>query len=168
LDEQLAIARVISKLYLIDVSDSTSLHPTGALEPATFVRRAVSALGRRLRAQRPESDLSLTKLSVLGHLFRRGSMTSADLAALERVQPQSLTRVLAELLKAGFVSRRADTQDARRLLLDITGEGRAMLSRDMQLRDAWLARAMNEELSATERELLRLAGQLMERLANAS
>src|SRR5882724_12248907 len=137
-----------------------------SLELSSSVRRAVGALGRRLRAQRPENGLSLTKLSVLGQLYRRGSMSAAELAALERVQPQSLTRVLAELVEAGLVSRRADVKDGRRLLLDITGDGRAMLTRDMQQRDAWLARAMADELSVTERELLRLAAQLLERLAD--
>jgi len=137
-----------------------------SLELSSSVRRAVGALGRRLRAQRPENGLSLTKLSVLGQLYRRGSMSAAELAALERVQPQSLTRVLAELVEAGLVSRRADVKDGRRLLLDITGDGRTMLTRDMQQRDAWLARAMADELSVTERELLRLAAQLLERLAD--
>jgi hypothetical protein len=42
-----------------------------------------------------------------------------------------------------------------------------MLTHDMHQRDAWLAKAM-ESLSVTERELLRLAAQLMERLADAA
>ena len=133
-------------------------------EASTTVHRAVTALGRRLRSERSDSDLSLTKLSVLGHLYRKGSLSAVQLATLERVQPQSLTRVLAELVDSGLVSRRADASDGRRLLLDITGDGRTVLTHDMQQRDAWLARAM-EGLSETEREVLRLAGQLMERLA---
>jgi DNA-binding MarR family transcriptional regulator len=133
-------------------------------EVSTTVRRAVAALGRRLRAERSDSGLSPTKLSVLGHLYRKGSLSAAELATLERVQPQSLTRVVAELEEDGLISRRADANDGRRLLLDITGDGRVMLTRDMQQRDAWLAKAM-EGLSETERELLRLAAQLMERLA---
>jgi DNA-binding MarR family transcriptional regulator len=136
-------------------------------EMSRTVRRAVSALARRLRAERPENGLSLTKLSLLGHLYRRGSVSAAELAVLERVQPQSLTRVIAELKQSGLITRRADTSDGRRLLLDITGEGLAMLTHDMQQRDAWLAKAMSE-LSVTEQELLRLAAQLMERLADAA
>jgi DNA-binding MarR family transcriptional regulator len=118
-----------------------------------------------LRAERPENGLSLTKLSLLGHLYRKGSVSAAELAALDRVQPQSLTRVIAELMEAGLISRREDLSDRRRWLLDITGEGLAMLTHDMQQRDAWLAEAMGE-LSVTEQELLRLAAQLMERLAD--
>jgi hypothetical protein len=43
--------------------------------------------------------------------------------------------------------------------------GRAVLARDMQQRDAWLAAAMEQQLTRAERELLRLAGELMDRLA---
>jgi len=136
------------------------------MEQASLVRRAVATLSRRLRAERSADSMSLTKLSLLGQLYRHGSISAAELAGLERVQPQSLTRVLAELLEEGLISRRVDAADGRRLLLDITGDGRAVLTRDMQQRDAWLARAMYQELSATERELLRLAAQLLERLAD--
>jgi DNA-binding MarR family transcriptional regulator len=136
-------------------------------EVATAVRRAVAALARRLRAARPANGLSLTKLSLLGHLYRKGSMSAAELAALERVQPQSLTRVIAELSHAGLITRRPDVNDGRRVLLDITGDGLGLLTHDMQQRDAWLAKAMSD-LSVTERELLRLAAQLMERLADAA
>jgi len=135
-------------------------------EASGSVRRAVGALGRRLRAERPESGLNATQLSLLGQLDRKGSLSAAQLAALERVQPQSLTRVLAELIDGGLVSRRPDVADGRRLLLDITGGGRELLARDMQPRDAWLAKAM-AELTVTERELLHLAASLMERLADA-
>ena len=138
-----------------------------ALEVASTVRRAVAALGRRLRSERSGNGLSLTKLSILGHLYRKGSITAVELAVLERVQPQSLTRVLAELTKGGLIGRRTDLEDGRRVLLDITGEGRTLLTQDMQQRDAWLAKAMGD-LSVTERELLRLAAQLMERLADAA
>lgn len=139
-----------------------------SLELASTVRRAVGALGRRLRAERPENSLSATKLSVLGQLYRRGSMSAAELAERERIQPQSLTRVLAELARAGLISRRADVKDGRRQLLDISGEGRAALTSDMHRRDVWLAKSIADELSVTERELLRLAAQLLERLADVS
>jgi len=139
-----------------------------SFEAASVVRRAVGALGRRLRAERPANSLSATKLSLLGQLYRRGSTSAAELAELERVQPQSLTRVLAELAEAGLISRRADARDGRRQLLDISAEGRAALTGDMQQRDAWLAKAMADELSATEQEVLRLAAKLLERLADVS
>jgi len=137
-----------------------------SFEAASVVCRAVGALGRRLRAQRPPNSLSATKLVLLGQLYRRGSATQADLAERERIQPQSLTRVLAELVREGLISRRPDPQDGRKQLLDITPRGRAELTGDVQTRDAWLAKAMEAELSEPEREILRAAAKLMERLAD--
>lgn len=137
-----------------------------SFEAAGVVRRAVGALGRRLRAERPANSLSATKLVLLGQLCRRGSATQADLAERERIQPQSLTRVLAELVEEELISRRPDPQDGRKQLLDITARGRAALTGDMQVRDAWLAKAMEAELSEAEREVLRSAAKIMERLAD--
>ena len=137
-----------------------------SFEAAGVLRRAVMGLGRRLRAERPPDSLSATKLALLGHLYRRGPTAGVVLAELERIQPQSLTRVLADLVEAGLVSRRPDPDDGRRQLLEITPDGRATLTGDMQMRDAWLAKAMDSELSDAERELLRTAAKLMERLAD--
>jgi DNA-binding MarR family transcriptional regulator len=137
-----------------------------SFEAAGVLRRAVMGLGRRLRAERPPDSLSATKLALLGHLYRRGPTTGVALAELERIQPQSLTRVLADLVEEGLISRRPDPDDGRGQLVDITPDGRAALTGDMQMRDAWLAKAMDSELSDGERELLRTAAKLMERLAD--
>jgi DNA-binding MarR family transcriptional regulator len=50
-------------------------------------------------------------------------------------------------------------------VLTLTEDGRRALERDMAERDAWLATALGT-LSETEREVLRLAGALMDRLAD--
>jgi DNA-binding MarR family transcriptional regulator len=135
------------------------------LGSASSLRRGVVRLSQRLRAERPGSSESLLRLGVLAHLNRSGPMTPGDLAALERLQPQSLTRTLASLEHDELVTRRADPADRRRALLAITDPGRDALRADMHERDAWLARAMAGALTPTERELLRLAGDLMNRLA---
>src|ERR1700756_473178 len=134
---------------------------------ATEIRRGVISLARRLRLERSEAGLTALELSVLGQLPRRGSLTPGELPAAERVQPQSLTRALATLESAGLMSREADPADGRRSLLAITEYGHAALRTEMEQRDAWLAAAMAAELSTTEIGLLRLAGPLLERLAEA-
>jgi hypothetical protein len=82
------------------------------------------------------------------------------------VQPQSMTRVLAELEATGFVSRARDPQDARQFRIALSDAGDAALAADMHERDAWLARAMVRELSPVERRVLVLAADLMERLSD--
>lgn len=137
------------------------------LQAAMAVRRGATRLARRLRSQRAESAETLLELSVLGHLYRRGPMTPGALASAERLQPQSLTRALARLERDRLVLRRSDETDRRRSLLVLAEAGRLALTRDMARLDAWLAAAMARELTPAEQQLLRLAGDLMERLAEA-
>jgi DNA-binding MarR family transcriptional regulator len=134
---------------------------------ATAVRRGVIHLGRRLRLERPGHDVTLLQLAVLAELNNTGPMTPGQLAAVQRVQPQSLTRVLATLEARGLLGRQAHPGDGRRALLAITDDGHQALRRDADARDRWLARAMAAQLTPTEQELLRLAGELMDHLAGA-
>jgi len=136
-------------------------HPSEATE----IRRGVVHLARRLRAEGPPEGLSLNKSSVLGHLWRRGPMSAGALAAVDGQQPQSLTRVFAELERDGLISRRRDDRDGRQRVLVLTTAGRDALSRDMAERDAWLEVVLST-LTDTEREVVRLAGRLMDRLAD--
>jgi DNA-binding MarR family transcriptional regulator len=137
------------------------------LATAAAVRRGTMRLARRLRMERPAAGVPLQELSVLAHLNRQGSMTAGEIAAAERVQPQTLTRALAALEAKNAIQRQADPADRRRSALSITAAGRELLITDMRQRDSWLAIAMADKLTPTERQLLRLAGELMERLAQA-
>ncbi|WP_214411592.1 MarR family winged helix-turn-helix transcriptional regulator [Sphaerisporangium fuscum] len=132
---------------------------------ASAVRRGALRLARRLRSERPGGGLSNAKLSVLAHLYQRGGMTPKAIADAERVQAQSMTRVLAELQKDGLVARGRDPRDGRQALITITARGTDALVEDMSHRDVWLAGAMERHLSPAERRILHMAGELMERLA---
>jgi DNA-binding MarR family transcriptional regulator len=135
-----------------------------APELVAQVRRGASRLARRLRLERPADSISLTKLAVLAHLRRWGAATPGELAAAEHLQPQSLTRVLADLQAEGMLTRHRDERDRRQYVLEITPMGSLALARDMDGRDEWLAEAMRE-LTETERQVLYLAGTLMDRLS---
>jgi DNA-binding MarR family transcriptional regulator len=130
------------------------------------IRSSVVRLSRRLRAERPADALAPTKVSVLAQLWRGGRMSAGDLADLERIQPQSLTRTLAALEADGLILRRPDELDRRQAVIGITEKGLAALSEDMQARERWLAKAMDIHLSPDERRLLADAAELMDRLAD--
>ncbi|MFB8238445.1 MarR family winged helix-turn-helix transcriptional regulator [Kitasatospora purpeofusca] len=136
------------------------------LPEAAEIRQGTVRLARRLRSERVGEGLSLNKLSVLGHLLRHGPMSPGELAAADHQQPQSLTRVFAELERDGLLRRVPGERDRRQSVLHLTADGRTALARDMAGRDAWLAQALGS-LSETEREVLRLAARLMDRLADA-
>ncbi|MFL6123211.1 MarR family winged helix-turn-helix transcriptional regulator [Actinophytocola sp.] len=131
---------------------------------AEQTRGAVARLARRLRAERPVEALSSNKIGVLSYLRRNGASSPGEIAAGERQQPQSLTRVFAELETAGLVRRSLNENDRRVAVLELTGAGAEVLRHDMAHRDTWLAAAL-DELPDLEVEVLGLAAVIMDRLA---
>lgn len=135
-----------------------------AYDTAVTLRRTSTRLALRLRAERTGDGLGSTGVAVLGQLHRRGALTASEIAAAERVQPQSLTRVLASLEEQGLIAREQDTQDRRRHTIELTGDGRQLLSEHMKSSDDWLAEAIETRLNPTERAVLQLAAGILDQL----
>ncbi|WP_329004083.1 MarR family transcriptional regulator [Kribbella sp. NBC_00709] len=129
------------------------------------IRTSLFRLVRRLRQERPEGELSYSQLNVLGWLEREGPMSNADLAAAERVAPQTMMRATADLVNAGFISRADNPGDRRQVLLKITTPGVTLVREDRRRRDTFLAKAMDATLTPTEQDLLHLAARLMDKLS---
>jgi DNA-binding MarR family transcriptional regulator len=136
------------------------------VELASSLRMSVMRLSRRLRQERAEHGLSLTQVSALASLNRRGPMTPSELAAVERVQPPSMTRVVAGLEERGLVSRTPHPTDRRQVLIELTDQARSVLQEDRRRRTAWLVDHL-ADLDADELALLRAATPALERLAAA-
>lgn len=133
---------------------------------ASSLRLAVMRLARRMRSERADTSLTLSQLAALATLERHGPLTPRELAAAERVQPPSMTRLLAHLEAAGLVTRTDHPTDGRQVLLAASPEGVALLREDRRRRDAWLAQRL-AELSDEEREVLRRASEVLDRLASS-
>jgi DNA-binding MarR family transcriptional regulator len=134
---------------------------------ATKVRRSVTHLARRLRGLRSAHGISGSKLAILGWLFRAGApMTATDLARLERLQPQSLTRIIAELDEDGLIRRTPAVTDRRQVLIEITQSGQELLIVDAYRQDQWLMEEMAAKMTKAERELLGIAADLLDKLAS--
>jgi len=132
---------------------------------AAVVRRGTIRLSRRLRAVRPPDALSATKIGVLGHLHRYGPSSPGQIAAADHHRPQALTKVFAELEAEGLINREPSERDGRGATLSLTDAGAHALECDMAQRDRWLAGALTN-LGEVEVEVLRLAGTLLDRLAD--
>lgn len=132
-------------------------------ELASMLRISVMRLARRLRAHRLDSGLTLTQLAALATLERHGPMTPGELAVHEKVQPPSVTRVIAVLESRELASRTAHPTDGRQQIVAVTAAGKGLLREDRRRREAWLSRQL-AELSAADRALLRAAGPVLERL----
>ena len=123
---------------------------------------------RQLRLIRAEHGVSAAKLGLLARLERAGRpMTASDLAPLQRLQPQSLTRLITDLETRGLIRRRRHDDDRRQFLIEITPEGHDLLAQDAQLQSVWLSEAMARSLTPAERGMLTVAAQLLEVLARA-
>jgi DNA-binding MarR family transcriptional regulator len=136
------------------------------LTTANMLRRGNAALSRRLRAMRVDHGVSASKLSVLGLLERAsGPLTASELADLDGLQPQSLTRIIADLEENGLIRRRQAESDRRQVLIEITRKGHDLLAVDARRQNGWLANAMVTTLTPTEQRMLRIAAELLDRLA---
>jgi DNA-binding MarR family transcriptional regulator len=136
---------------------------------ATALRISVSRLARRLRVERQAeglASLSDTQLAALAVLDRHAAMTPGELAEHEKVQPPSMTRVIAVLEERRLVMRAPHPTDRRQVVLTVTEEGRELVSQARQRRDAWLAKRL-KELTAEERAILRAAAPVLEKLSQA-
>ncbi|WP_432883776.1 MarR family winged helix-turn-helix transcriptional regulator [Kribbella sp. CA-245084] len=135
-----------------------------AYDTAVALRRTSTRLALRLRAERTGDGLGSTGVAVLGQLHRRGALTASEIAASERVQPQSLTRVLASLEEQDLIKREQDAQDRRRHTIELTDDGRQLLREHMKSSDDWLAEAIETRLNPTERAVLQLAAGILDQL----
>ena len=129
------------------------------------LRLAVMRLSRRLRTQRVDTTVTLTHLAALSTLKRHGPMSPGELAAHERVQPPSMTRVVVALEGMGLVTRTPHPTDGRQVVIDLTPAAETLLTDEARAREAWLAGRL-QQLSPEEREVLRDAAVIMDKLAS--
>ncbi len=132
------------------------------LELAARLRLTVTRLARRLRQQSAEG-LSPSQTSALASVERHGPLSPSELAAIERIQRPTATRVLSGLAEAGLVTREADAADRRIARVRITGDGAAVLKRGRLRKNAYLARRL-QRLSPEQLADLERAAELLEAL----
>jgi len=136
---------------------------TNSARVASDLRVVLGRLVRRLRA---EHRFPLSHGAVLGRLDREGPQSVSELAAKERVRPQSMAQTVADLESDGYVARSPDPDDRRRALVALTDTGRTVLEGERRKREGWLAQALEERLSEHERGVIAEAVEILRRLAD--
>ncbi|WP_248311194.1 MarR family transcriptional regulator [Bosea sp. UNC402CLCol] len=92
-------------------------------------------------------------------------MAATQLATEERLQPQSLTRILAGLEQEGLIVRARSDADRREILIALNDRGRRVLADDIHARRVWLENAIAAVLNEKERDLLFASSEAMLKLA---
>jgi DNA-binding MarR family transcriptional regulator len=143
---------------------SSTMHDDPEL--AAHLRLVIMRLARQLRSQ-TVAGLSPSLISALVTIERKGPVTLGQLAALERVKPPSVTRMVAALEQAGLVRREADPVDRRVARLSLTAEGKRTVARSRTRKTAYLARRLRE-LDDAQLASLRQALPVLERVLEGS
>ena len=133
-------------------------------ELASALRSALVRVVRVVRQQRANTSVTLGQLSAVGSLWKNGSMSAGELAATERVQPPSMTKILASLEDSGFIRREAHPTDGRQSIIVLTQAGNDLVDSEQRTRDAWLCQHL-AELNDDELEVLRQAAPILDKLA---
>ena len=134
---------------------------------AAELRASISLLLRRMRQVQVVGELTLPERSALARLDRGGPSTSAALARLEQISPQSMGATLGGLEARGLVERRPDPQDGRRAVLSVSEAGRQVLRDKRDALTQLLAQALSDGFTPAELTRLKAAAPLLERLAQS-
>jgi DNA-binding MarR family transcriptional regulator len=127
---------------------------------------AVSRLFRRLRAERVDEQIGDSHRTVLALLVKEGPRTLRALSDHEHVKPPSMNQTVNLLVRSGYVERRDDPADGRKVILAATSAGEALIAETRRRLHAWLQSQLRE-LSATERDALSVATRIIDKIANA-
>lgn len=132
---------------------------------ASDLRMATFRLSRRMRSERAVDSMTDGQFTVLAVLAVHGPHTLGELADHERVSAPAMNRTVNCLQDDGLVTRTADATDGRKVVIDLTDAGRAVVQETVSRRDAWVEAAL-AELTPDERATLAKAAELMQRMAN--
>ena len=137
-----------------------------AVSAARELRVLFSRLRRRLKSVATGGGLTPSQTAVLTRLWKDGASSTSGLATAEQVRPQSMATIVAALDEHGLIQRAPDPDDGRRQVISLTAAGRRRAESDRQVREEWLARAMQERYSERERRIINDALSLLQRLTD--
>ena len=142
----------------------TPLQRRSPAQVALRIREAIAKVNRRLRQTRPLGDMTIAQISAMQSLQAAGALTPRELAEAERVQPPTITRIIARLEERGLIQRTPHPTDGRQVILAPSPAGRQMLAEYQRVRDEWLAQRV-ARLSAEERDTLHRAAEILAQIA---
>ncbi|HVC03578.1 MAG TPA: MarR family transcriptional regulator [Candidatus Acidoferrales bacterium] len=127
---------------------------------------AVTRLYRRLRAEKADDQIGDSHRAVLALLVKQGPRTLRELSDHEHVTPPSMNQTVNALAQWGYVERRGDPDDGRKVIIAATPTGAALIAETRRRRYAWL-NARLETLTVSERRVLSAATGIINKIANS-
>jgi DNA-binding MarR family transcriptional regulator len=141
--------------------------PPSTEADAHELMQAMGVLLRRVRGEAAGREgPSWSQAAAMARLDKTGPMTTAELARAERVKPQSMGALLAELEQDGLVRREPHPTDGRRILFSLTDAGVRERRRRQVAKLAWLTAAI-DRFDVDEQRTLVAAIELVKRLGTS-
>ena len=109
-------------------SGTTSAKSRAKLRLTYVIGSLDRILRRRMTEALTPQGLTLAQFTAMSVLDARGQASNAQLAERSFITPQSANEVMAAMVARGWVTREADPSHGRIVLLQLTDEGRAVLS----------------------------------------
>ena len=130
-------------------------------EVGAELRRAVVRLYSRFRSERVAGEVSEEAQLVLIVLDKQGRMSLSDLAAAAKVTLGSMSQTVRRLEQLAYITKSRGTEDRRKVLFALTGEGREAAAASRRHRQDWLNGRLAELTAAERDDLLRVAPLLL-------
>ena len=127
-----------------------------SLELAEELRPTLLRLARNLRRETETLGVTSHQATLLALVQARHGLSLRELASEEGISAPSLSGHVDRLEAAGLLRRLRSSDDRRRVGLELTAEGRALLKRVRARRTSWLAERL-DTLTDAEREQLERA-----------
>ena len=124
---------------------------------AAELRPVLTRLMRKLRKLSPaNTTLSQTERSVLV-LLEHQQLSSAELAVLEKITPQSMGQILNHLSDLDLIGKTPSPTDKRKIYISLSDAGRDMIQQVRNEREEWLFKAITEVCTDKEQQILKAA-----------
>ena len=122
---------------------------------ASQLRPLLTRLTRKLRKLSPaDTELSHTERSVLVLLDQHGELLSGELAAIEKITPQSMGQLLNHLTALDLVTKTVSLTDKRKVIIGLSKTGKMMIERVRNERNEWLATAISQACTPEDQKVL--------------
>ncbi|WP_300667273.1 MarR family transcriptional regulator [Desulfoluna sp.] len=120
--------------------------------------------GIRRRFEAAGADITPENFMVLAMLVKNEGAHQSQLARLIHKNRHNMTRIITAIEQKGYVERRSDGGDKRRLLVFLTDQGRAVLEKYAPIVAAFSAEVFNgipeEDLQTMQQTHLRILSNL--------
>ena len=140
--------------------------PDERFEVADHLHSAAIHLLRNAAKTDTQSGQGPARLSALSVLVFGGPKTLGQLAAVERVRPPTMSRIVAGLKQSGLAKIQSDGSDARKIKITVTPKGERLLQEARKRRIQVLAENLRS-LEDADLKTLGKASELIEQMLRA-